>query len=185
MPYNTRSFFFTIFIIFIIIIFSFLSYGIINKYQKEKIILEHIQWIESNTTLEYNGEKLPKIEKLPRSNLIARFYNIDPNPEKHTDRDKRILKNSKIIALYSPDKDTMYFTKNFNVKDWETKHILVHELIHYMQDINGFELKNHCNNGLEAFAYHVQSKWQIENNHPLPRPSRILIARLIASCYQR
>lgn len=168
----------------VLVIVSILSIHHIDTQRRQDIVLKHVEWISSETFLDYNGEELPTIRKISRAEMAIRFYGIDPDPKKQTKQDLQRINTSKIAALYHADKNTMYFDTNFSVRDWDTRHILVHELVHFMQKVNGLYIGNYCKGGLEALAYGIQGKWQREKNHPSKIPPISLIARLRSTCYR-
>jgi len=165
----------------IVIIFSLLIHQV-DTQQRQEIVLKHVEWISSETFLDYNGEELPNIKKISREEMAIRFYGIDPDPKNQTKKDLQKINNSNIAALYHAGKNTMYFDTNFSVRDWDTRHILVHELVHFMQKVNGFYNSKYCKGTLEALAYGIQGKWQREKNHPGQIPSSALLKGLADTC---
>jgi len=169
-----------IFLSISIILFS-ISHALTEQ-KKDQILLDHISWITENSYLEYNGESLPEIRKITRSEMIKRFYNIDLKKTKYTAREKYILENSTIAALYQPSKNIMYFQPEFSIKNWKTTHILVHELVHFLQMTNGVHAQSECKPKLEVFAYKLQSKWQKIHDHPAPPPKKSTLTTLSKMC---
>lgn len=162
------------------VVISILTVEIINI-QKDRVILNYVNWITENSILEYNGEDFPEIVKIPKSEMAILYYGLDPNPDNHSKLEKEVVEDSKVAALYNNQINTMYFQPDFSVRDWETTHILVHELVHFLQKTSGMYDGDPCIPKLEAMAYVIQAIWQLEHDHPARLPSRILILSLQAT----
>lgn len=142
----------------------------------DKIMLEYIEWIVANSDFEYNGEELPLIVKVPSKEIQVIAYGEDTIER---------AKNGEftldiIIALYNHQIDTIIVNEEFDIEKFEHHHILVHELVHYLQDINGITDK--CVQNLEPIAYELQDKWQKEVNHPGPAVNQLYVVLIRGYC---
>ena len=142
----------------------------------------YIQWIVNNSELNYNGEPLPTVETVPADQMLIIAYGADVV----ADAENRGVKLSSVIALYDNQNDRMIIPDTVDLTDWNNHHIIVHELVHYLQDINGYyELPKYaaCQTALEELAYNLHVKWMDEVNHPGIRPNALFIHMLLANCY--
>jgi hypothetical protein len=144
-------------------------------------MIKHIEWITENTSLEYNGEPLPSVERRNADQMAAMFYGLDKNPNNHSKDEKKLIENSRFSALYNYHENILYFKPDFKFDDWQTSHILVHELVHFLQMTNDRYGDNPCKPRLEGYAYMIQSQWQEKHNHPADKPNGLRIMSLIAA----
>lgn len=70
------------------------------------------------------------------------------------------LQGSTLHAFYDTKHDIIYLPDTFNIHDpWE-KGVLIHELLHYVQDQN--QAKFECSSKMEAEAWPLQKKYLLE-----------------------
>ena len=87
-------------------------------------------------------------------------------------------------AFYDPKTDTIYLNKYFNIHDPFQKGVLLHELIHYVQDSNdviGPGKPFECMRALEEEAYPLQQKYLLEV-HGIAWDYDELWVKLLSSC---
>jgi hypothetical protein len=145
-------------------------------YANDEILLEYIDWIVANSDFEYNGEELPLIAKVPSEEIQVIAYGEDTIER---------AKNGEftldiIVALYNHHIDTIVVNEEFDIEKFEYHHILVHELVHYLQDING--VVDECVQNMEPLAYELQDKWQKEVDHPGQRVNWLFVYFVNAHC---
>jgi hypothetical protein len=137
-------------------------------------ILGYIEWIVQNSDFEYNNEPLPTIEVKSYNEIQLIGYGEEAIAES-------IEKNYELTPLIALYKDRIIIVnENFDLNDFRYHHILVHELVHYLQEINN--INDDCIQNLEPIAYELQTQWMIEVNHPEPLPDRLFIAFLSLHC---
>ena len=74
-------------------------------------------------------------------------------------------KLSKVLAIYDRRNKTIYVSDDVNANDPTLEITLVHETVHYLQDINGYtESLGEYIVCTESEAYDIQVLWQIEFN---------------------
>lgn len=69
--------------------------------------------------------------------------------------------NSKIEAFYDTRTQTIHLTNDFDTSNIRHQEYLVHEVVHYLQDISGKEFQ--CPAKKEEEAYAIGTKWQKEH----------------------
>jgi len=74
------------------------------------------------------------------------------------------------------------FTEGMDIAAEKTAYIVVHELIHFLQNINGITAQTDCIPSLEEPAYRLQAEWQRENDHPGPYPNFLFVKLLDLGC---
>lgn len=126
------------------------------KIDLNKYIAFAVQW----TLYKYNGEPLPKIRFFKQDLVQVIAY----GEIEYSKAEAKGTKLPTINAIYSADSKTMYISDQIDVNDPVFEVTLVHEIVHYLQDINGFTKSLGpyvvCT---ESEAYDVQMLWQIFN----------------------
>lgn len=113
------------------------------------------------TSYKYNGEALPKI-KIERHELVQVFAYGD---FEYAQAESKGIALATVNAVYLRDNKTIYISDKFDINDPKTQVTIVHEMVHYLQDITGYteSVAGHlaCT---ESEAYDVQMLWQKINN---------------------
>lgn len=140
------------------------------------IFEQYIDWIVANSDLEYNGETLPTVERISKEFLQILLYgeSVVADAEYHN----RTLPD--VLAIYDDEDKTIIIPHETDLDDFANHHIIVHELVHYLQDING--ITDECIGRLEGPAYDLHAQWQDEVDHPAERPNRLFVAMLVMMC---
>lgn len=160
----------------LILIILNLAFQVQSKEINEERLLKHIQYITEVSTLKYNGEPLPKV-KFIKPALLQIFY----HGELKVAQSERTGEGLPVVTgLYDPQRKTLYVSEQFEENGQSDDPTLVHELVHYLQDINGitesYGDKTQC---LEGLAYDIQATWQYEHKVMLdqvPDYNTILLA---------
>lgn len=147
---------------YILLIFLFLgsitSVDAKNFDNSSELIQKYLNWIVENSDFEYNGEPLPVIGFKDKD--ILKIYAYGSETVAKSERENTKLRN--ILALYIHDNDTILISNDINLNKFENHYIIVHELVHYLQDINGYYETVECQPLLEKDAYILQEKWMRE-----------------------
>jgi hypothetical protein len=142
---------------------------------------KYVQWIVENSRFEYNGEALPTVKRIPKDWMQIYAYGDQAVAE----AERKGQELPKIHALYDETTDEIILPKDFDLNNFERHHIIVHELVHYLQDINGdFESQQakDCIQSLEPEAYKLHGEWMDQVNHPAERPNDLFILMMEMSC---
>ena len=118
----------------------------------KELIAFLLLWIGAETNYNVNLET-PRVVQLTQQELNTMYYTEDTHPSGH------------LHAFYDPKTDTIYLNKYFNIHDPFQKGVLLHELIHYVQDSNdviGPGKPFECMRALEEEAYPLQQKYLLE-----------------------
>lgn len=131
-------------------------------------MLAYIKFIKEWTSYKYNGEPLPKI-KIERAELVQIFAFGD---YEYAQAESKGIELPTVLGLYDGDRKTIYVSDLVDPNEPMFSVTLVHELVHYLQDINGYtaSLDGHLS-CTESEAYDVQMLWQIQygiNVHEVP-----------------
>jgi len=138
----------------------------------------HIAWLVENSEFEYNGEAYPSVSYYSTEDLQIIAYGSDRIAE--AESTGRSI--PKIKALYNHETNTLLFLEGMDITAEETAYIVVHELVHFLQNTNGVTAQTDCLPSLEKRAYVLQSEWQIEHNHPGPYPNFLFVSLLASGC---
>lgn len=142
------------------LIFVFCSGAEAETVSKDKL-KEMINFIEEWSGYKYDGQPLPEVVSLKDSWLQIYYY----GDYEVAQAEFHGAELPKVNAYYNPADTTIYVSDRIPLDSEEVLPTLVHELVHYMQDINGYteSVGEHlvCT---ESEAYDIQMLWQIENN---------------------
>ena len=111
----------------------------------KEILTALMIWLGANTPLDTNHD-IPKILFLSQDKMEKLYYvqEQDSHP-------------NKLHGLYDTDKDTIILLDTWDRrKPWDMG-VLVHEMVHYLQDVNG--IKFSCVNEMERDAWPIQKKY--------------------------
>lgn len=142
---------------------------------------KYINWLVTNSDFEYNGEELPTLKKIPKDWMEVYAYGSDAVAE--SDQNGTSLPS--VIAVYNHKTNEIVVDKKFQIEDFTKHHIIVHELVHYLQWINGnydTEEAQDCATSLEPIAYELHVKWMDEVDHPAEKPNELFLFFLEGAC---
>lgn len=111
------------------------------------IIAAMLLWIGANTNYDVNLSH-PSITFLSQEKL------------EHMYTKGKQMSDSELHGFYDTQKDIIYLPDTFNMYDAWQKGVLLHELIHYVQDQNN--AKFNCTAEMEAEAWPLQKKYLLE-----------------------
>ena len=137
----------------------------------KELIAFLLLWRGAETNYNVNLET-PRVVQLTQQELNTMYYTEDTHPSGH------------LHAFYDPKTDTIYLNKYFNIHDPFQKGVLLHELIHYVQDSNdviGPGKPFECMRALEEEAYPLQQKYLLEV-HGIAWDYDELWVKLLSSC---
>ena len=125
-------------------------------------------WIGSETDYNTNIPH-PKVLMVSESTLTKMYYgNKEAQDEIH--------------ALYNTESDTIYIKDTFNLYNVFDKGVLMHEIMHYVHDINGaVGTKFDCMAQSEAEIYPLQKKYLLEV-HGVKWEYDPMYLKVISSC---
>ena len=107
-------------------------------------------WIGAETDYNVNVPH-PTIIQMTQTEMNTKFYG----------KEKNAL--GKLHAFYDPRNNTIYLNENFDIHNAFDKGILLHELLHYVQDMNEVVGKKfECWQATELEVYELQSKYLLE-----------------------
>jgi hypothetical protein len=125
-------------------------------------LIKYIDFIKEWTSYKYDGsQKLPKVE-VTKHELVQIFAFGD---FEYAQAESKNIQLPTVLSVYDADRKTIYISDQLDLTDPSSEVTLVHELVHYMQDINGYtkSLNGHIE-CTESEAYDVQMVWQKINN---------------------
>jgi len=138
----------------------------------DDIMLGMIEWIEKNSKYRYNGEELPIIELRPAEEICEILFE---SPSE----------NCNALGYYDHDQNIIVLSPTPNEYMVEEKYIEVvifHELVHFLQYLNGEDEIVKCQNALEKDAYILQDKFIEEMGWPEGNRPDMFFAFIISQC---
>lgn len=139
------------------------------------VMLEMIQYIESNSNYNYEGQKLPFVEiREPEEiyeGLMGEKMPEDPSvfPAGYFDHNMN--------TIYISSQSGPYMTNEGFIEI-----VLFHELVHYLQWINGTYETVECKNALEKDAYMLQSQYIDYMGYPEEQKPDAFFAMIVSMC---
>lgn len=126
-----------------------------------KDLKRYIDFATEWTSHHYNGEPLPKIQ-IERHSIVQIYANGEIETAKAEQEGAELLV---VNAVYVPEDKTIYVSDQISPTDPKLEATLVHEIVHYLQDISGYthSLEGHLS-CTESEAYDVQMLWQKIND---------------------
>ena len=107
----------------------------------KEILISLMLWLSVNTPFNTNHE-LPKVTFLPQEELNHLFYG------------EHKIEGNKLYGMYSLETDTIILPNTWDPnKPWDLA-VLLHEMIHYLQDMN--EMEFNCVQEMERDAWPIQ-----------------------------
>lgn len=100
---------------------------------------------------------LPSVEHLPQAELEAMLYVADAGQKEV---------RARIVALYHKDKRTIYLLEEWSSESLPDESILLHELVHHLQNESGRQYP--CAASREREAYDLQIRFLRDSGDPDP-----------------
>jgi len=146
----------------------------------DRIMQNSIDWIVKHSDLEYNDEQLPVVKRVSNQELALRYYDLDPQmPEQDIPRK---VQNLELYGLYDFHSNTLYLPQDKPVWSWPYRYIIVHEMVHFLQQVNGKFDGRSCVSTLEPEAYEIMGRWQDYHNHDSPRANAFIVHIMANAC---
>lgn len=141
--------------------------------------LPYIDWLVANSEYEYNGEELPTIEVRPYAWVEVMVY----GPDTVAQAEQNGSELPEVRGAYLHDKNVILFPEGVDV--WEREDVIVHELYHYLQHINGHI--EDCLPLMERPAYEIHWEWVEAHGREadFEEPNWLFVFVLEMSCYER
>lgn len=128
---------------------------------EQKTLTDYIQFIEEWSNYEYNGEALPEVKYISQGYLQLLTYGDYEVAQAEYKGEELPVINS----AYDSESKTIYMSKTIDPNSVTAELALLHEMVHYVQDISGYteSLDGHlvCT---ESEAYDIQIVYQVVNN---------------------
>ena len=136
-------------------------------------IHKFINFIVDNTELEYNGEPVPSIHFATHEEMCAVLYTDPPS-------------DCNIAGYYNDDLNQIWIatspTKHMVAEGFQDV-VLVHELVHFLQKINGVYETIECRKALERDAFAIQEQFVDEAGLPERQKPDPLFSLIVSACH--
>jgi hypothetical protein len=141
-----------------------------------EVMLDMIEFITERSDYTYNGEKLPWIEIREPDELCRAVY----LPETYAK-----LESCDIAGYYDNNLTTIFISDDpgrYMVAEGFFEVVLLHELVHYLQYLNGYDKEVACRNELEKDAYRLQVEYVDYMGYPEEQKPNALFAFFVSMC---
>ena len=117
----------------------------------QELLVSLLFWISSNSILNYDGSKLPRLAFVTEQRLNSMaFGNHHPSAIR--------TGKYRVAGLYHHELQTIFLVRSVNLESESGKALLVHELVHFLQYQNGDEWLDSIAD-LEQLAYTVEAAY--------------------------
>lgn len=147
-----------------------------HSVRADERMMPFIEWIVANTEYEYNGEPLPTIVQMPYAWLEVEVF----GPENVAQAEADGRKLPEINGAYNPETNEMLFPDTVNPWSWDVADTLLHETVHFLQEVNGQTAE--CPGLNEREAYELHWQWAQEVGHPTDEPNWLFVYMLEMAC---
>ncbi len=110
----------------------------------QEILTALLIWIGANTYFNTNHD-VPQVIFLPQGQLNQMYYKDLPHD------------GNTLHGLYHTETDTIYLPDTWDRRDPWAMGVLLHEVLHYLQDQNKMEFK--CTNEMERDVWPIQQQY--------------------------
>ena len=111
----------------------------------KELILALFLFISTETNYNTNNLEVPEIRFLPQNELDAQYTKESSPP------------GNELFAFYDLKRDIIYLRDTWDIHNPWSKSVLLHELIHYVQDKNNIAFE--CTAEMEQQAWPLQKKY--------------------------
>ena len=152
----------------------------------EELLVVLLLWIGQNSNFEYHESMgLPVVEQVSQVELATIYVGDDDRAQGYiSDAEKAKAFRSlmtNLQAVYTADNNTIYLGERVDLNSAYGRSIIVHELIHFLQDVHEQHAKVNCGNALEKDAYFIQADYMREHN--LTPPFTEFTVRMQSLCH--
>ena len=156
----------------LLIVLLFITPSVVFAHSLEKRMSELLQFIEDNSLYEYTNTPLPEIIIATEKEICGEIY-IPPQ------------ETCDVAGYYKHDSNQIVIRNQptqYMVEDRFQEVILLHELVHYLQYMDGTHEIVECRQNLETHAYNLQEKFvETEGIDPKQKPDP-LFALITSMC---
>lgn len=170
-----------IFLSIILLFFANVSYA----QERDRVLeigkmKEYLDWLSTTYRMPYDNQNLPLVIYLTEEELNIFFYGEEAY--------KKAVAEDRLVPVAgvfqpSPGSGVIYLRTDFDWLSLYDADIIVHELVHYLQHINGISYG--CNLLKELDAYKYQSIWMIQNQSPGEIPTFLTAMAILEACAQQ
>lgn len=140
-------------------------------------MLDMLEYIETNSKYTYNNEQLPEIAFKSIDELCKSVY----TPETY----EQVKNDCSVAGYYDNDNNVIYIADEptpYMVEQNYIEIIIFHELVHYLQYLNGEDKVVPCMNQLEKDAYLLQNQYVEDMNYPEEQKTDLFFAMVVSTC---
>lgn len=142
----------------------------------KEVMLDMIDYIEENSDYEYNQEKLPFIQIREPKEIYEGLMG-EPYPEEELTVFPAGYFDHNMNTIYVSSRPGPYM-----VEEGFIEVVIFHELVHYMQLINGAYETAECKNALEKDAYLLQADYVDYRGFPEENKPDMFFAMIVSMC---
>ena len=151
----------------------------------EQLLIVLLLWISQHSDFDYHESMgLPLLQQVSQLELAHIYVGDDIsaqgfiNDEDKTEAFESLM--SSLEAVYAADKNTIYLGERVNLESAYGRSIVVHELIHFLQNVHQHHVQVNCGNALEKDAYLIQADYM--RAHQLVPPFTEFTVRMRSLC---
>lgn len=131
----------------------------------EQLLVVLLLWISQNTEFHYEPSMgVPHVENVSQRKLAQLYIGGEGNTQGFLSEEAYQSLASGLEAIYDANKNTIYLGEKVDIQTGYGRSVLVHELVHFLQDIHEHHARVSCGQALEKDAYFTQADYMRVNN---------------------
>ena len=144
----------------------------------EQLLVILLLWISQNSTFNYDESMgLPFVKQVSQLELAHLYVGSEGNTQGFVSKEVYQSLASGLEAIYAADLNTIYLGEKVDIETEYGRSVLVHELVHFLQNVHGHHTKVSCGQALEKDAYFTQGDYMREHDLNPPFTSFTVIMR--------
>jgi hypothetical protein len=141
-----------------------------------ELVMALLVWIGAHTGYRVTDIPLPQVRVVSARELTREYYEDAPATY------ARPVVDDRVLALYDPNRSTIYLRNDLPPHDVLFQERLLHELVHHVQHVNGMHRRYRCPAQGEREAYVLGGLFLKESGVPDPLRDREFWAGVYSRC---
>lgn len=140
----------------------------------QEVMMDMIHYIETNSTYTYNDEHLPSIQIRTVEELCKSVYPTNA-----------FVGDCSVVGYYDESLNAIFIADEsgpYMVSEHFIETVLFHELVHFLQYVNGAYDTVECKKALEKDAYLLQDQYVQDMEYPEEQRPDLLFALVSSVC---
>jgi hypothetical protein len=131
----------------------------------EQLLVVLLLWIGQHSDFDYQPSMgVPNVEQVSQLELARLYVGSEGHSRGFASEEVYQSLASGLEAIYAADLNTIYLGEKVDIETEYGRSVLVHELVHFLQDVHEHHAKVSCGQALEKDAYFTQADYMLEHD---------------------